>query len=296
MNLEWVRTFLVAAETENFHKAADRRYISQAAVSQQMARLESVLSAPLFLREGRRVRLSSAGRAFIPFAKRLVETADAGRQRVWTIGAGRQRIFRLAATPLLAESSLLPWLCRQLLLADPSLDLTVTVDAPQAVRAALAAGALDGALVSELWGPAAGATRLLFRDPVYLLAGLEGDHDAPMTDVANLLANRRLIAVSSAPYLAGFLNELENQGRMVATMTVDQPAVAKQLAEQGVGVTLLPHLGVIRELLEGRLYALDAADLPIVPPLPVYWVCAEPTEPQCELADAILRRRWGKAD
>jgi DNA-binding transcriptional LysR family regulator len=37
MDLEWVATFLDAADTESFREVARRRLMSQAAVSQQMA-------------------------------------------------------------------------------------------------------------------------------------------------------------------------------------------------------------------------------------------------------------------
>ena len=292
MDLDWVRTFLAAADTENFRLAARRRFVSQATVSQHIARLEAALGAPLFDRIGRRVRLSPAGRAFRPYAERLVTTAETGREQVWAVRAGRSRPLRLAVVPIFAESSLLAWLCREILRHDPHTDLTVEVASGPTIREALEAGQVDAALIDQPLGGLALAQRLLFRDPVELLIGLEGDHDAPVPAGSALLRQRRLVVVGSAPYIAPFLAELERRGWLVATMTVDQAAVAKRLAEEGVGLTLLPHLTVVRELMEGRLYALPLADLPAVAPVPVFWVTPQPVPDSARGAEAIVGRRW----
>ncbi|MCL8207616.1 MAG: LysR family transcriptional regulator [Actinomycetia bacterium] len=293
MDLDWVRTFLAAADGENFRRAAKQRFVSQATVSQHVARLEAALGAPLFERAGRRVRLSPAGRAFVPYARRLVATADAGREQVWAVRAGRSRPFRLAVAPLLAESSLLSWLCREILRHEPRTDLTVHVASADAIQEALATGRADAALVDRPLGDGPIRARLLFRDPVELLAGLEGgDHDAPITPGSVLLRRHRLVVVAAAPYAAPFLAELEQRGWVVATMVVDQAAVAKRLAEEGVGLTLLPRLTVVRELLEGRLYNLPEADLPPLAPLAVFWVTPEPPPDIAAWAETILRRRW----
>ncbi len=293
MDLDWVQTFLAAAKTENFRQAAKLRYISQAAISQHIAHLEAALGTPLFDRVGRRVRLSSAGQAFLPYARRLVETAEAGRAQVWAIEAGRKRPLRLAATPLLAESSLLSWLCRQLLLHEPSIDLIVRVESTKVIGHALATGEIDGALTDESVNGLGGTVCLLFRDPVELLTGLEGDHDTPAPDTAFMLQRQRLILVSSAPYVAPFMSELERHRRIVATMTVDHPAVAKRLAEEGAGLTILPRLSVTRELMEGRLFALSTASLPTLAPLSVFWIAADAPSDTVTLVDTILKQRWG---
>lgn len=67
-----LRVFLVAAETLNFSRAAERLHMSQPSVTQHIQLLEAHFNAPLFHRNGRRLSLSSTGRALIPLAHRLV--------------------------------------------------------------------------------------------------------------------------------------------------------------------------------------------------------------------------------
>lgn len=72
MNLDLLRTFVVAADALNFTKAAEVLHLTQPAVSQHVKELESTLRQPLFERRGRRVMLSLAGEAFLPFARELL--------------------------------------------------------------------------------------------------------------------------------------------------------------------------------------------------------------------------------
>ena len=67
-----LRIFLVAAETLNFSRAAERLYISQPSVTQTIQALEGQLGSPLFVRSGRKLALTSAGSALLPLARQLV--------------------------------------------------------------------------------------------------------------------------------------------------------------------------------------------------------------------------------
>lgn len=73
MNLQAVETFVAVAELGSFRGAAMRLGISQPAVSQQMRRLETELGARLLdRREG---TPTVAGRAFLPYARNLLEVS-----------------------------------------------------------------------------------------------------------------------------------------------------------------------------------------------------------------------------
>ncbi len=64
IELRHLRTFVTVADTENFTRAAERLGITQPSVSIQVKELEQTLGAQLFSRNGPRVALTPAGRAF----------------------------------------------------------------------------------------------------------------------------------------------------------------------------------------------------------------------------------------
>jgi DNA-binding transcriptional LysR family regulator len=69
-----LRYFVAVAEEQSFTRAANQRlFISQPALSTQIRQLERSLRTVLFDRDGRTVRLTAAGEALLPHARRLTE-------------------------------------------------------------------------------------------------------------------------------------------------------------------------------------------------------------------------------
>jgi len=71
-----LRTFVAAAEDEHFGSAAEKVFKSQAAVSQQMQRLEDLLGCVLFVRVGRNKQLTDEGARMLKYAKRILNLND----------------------------------------------------------------------------------------------------------------------------------------------------------------------------------------------------------------------------
>ncbi len=65
--------FLVASETLNFTQAAERLHMSQPSISQHIRALEKHFGEELFIRQGRSLILSDAGRVLIPLAQQFVK-------------------------------------------------------------------------------------------------------------------------------------------------------------------------------------------------------------------------------
>lgn len=71
MELKNIRTFIKVAELENFTKASLELGYAQSTVTMQIQQLENELHANLFERNGKRIRLSAAGREFLKYAYQI---------------------------------------------------------------------------------------------------------------------------------------------------------------------------------------------------------------------------------
>ncbi|OBG96631.1 LysR family transcriptional regulator [Mycobacterium sp. E3251] len=102
MELRQVRYFVAVAEELHFGRAAQRVHISGPALSQQIISLERELGADLFVRDRRSVRLTEAGRTFLPDARRILSLADDAKHRLRQ-AAARSTPVRLGYVSWLPE-------------------------------------------------------------------------------------------------------------------------------------------------------------------------------------------------
>ena len=79
MEVHQLRYVCAIADTGNFSRAAERCKIAQPSLSQQVLKLEEELGTRLFDRLGRSIRLTEAGRAFIPRARAILHQMEAAR-------------------------------------------------------------------------------------------------------------------------------------------------------------------------------------------------------------------------
>jgi LysR family transcriptional regulator, hydrogen peroxide-inducible genes activator len=82
MEIHQLRYVCAIAETGSFSRAAERCQIAQPSLSQQVLKLEKDLGAKLFDRLGRSVRLTEAGRAFLPHARSILGQMETARSSV----------------------------------------------------------------------------------------------------------------------------------------------------------------------------------------------------------------------
>lgn len=79
MEMFQIRYALAAARLLNFTRAAAECNVSQPALTKAIRSLEAELGAPLFHREGRRLRLSTFGDSLLPHLRQIMAEADHAR-------------------------------------------------------------------------------------------------------------------------------------------------------------------------------------------------------------------------
>ena len=75
INIAELKVFVTAAEEMNFSRAAQRLHLSQSAVSQNIQSIERTYRVELFVRHGRSVQLSEAGKSILPMARDVLNSA-----------------------------------------------------------------------------------------------------------------------------------------------------------------------------------------------------------------------------
>ncbi|MBV8586706.1 MAG: LysR family transcriptional regulator, partial [Verrucomicrobia bacterium] len=103
MELRHLRYLVAVADELSFRRAAERLYVSHAALSQQIGDLEDELGLKLFDRNSRRIQITEVGRVFVAGAKRTLATAqEAVAQATEAAKGQRGRLIIGSLTPVTA--------------------------------------------------------------------------------------------------------------------------------------------------------------------------------------------------
>lgn len=102
MEINYIRHFVVLAETGNYLEAADILFMAQSSLSRHIKSIEEDLGAPLFDRTTRKVVLNDFGKAFLPYAKKIVEIQDEYSRALNSCLNGMTSTLTVASIPAMA--------------------------------------------------------------------------------------------------------------------------------------------------------------------------------------------------
>jgi LysR family transcriptional regulator, cyn operon transcriptional activator len=95
MNLQHLRLLETLTRTGSLRGAAEELGTSQPRLTQQLQKMERDLGAVLFLRSPHGLTLSEAGRAFLPFARRISSTFNSAQSAISELGQRGTRRLRI---------------------------------------------------------------------------------------------------------------------------------------------------------------------------------------------------------
>lgn len=148
MNLKQLETFLLVATLGSFRKTAERLFTTQPAVSARIAALEDELGARLFERTSGAVRLTAKGQALLPYAEKVLRSAENLRQQAGD-RSNLTGVLRLGVSETIVHT-MLPHFLARFHDSYPGVDVDLTVDITLNLRNELVARSLD---LAFLMGP-----------------------------------------------------------------------------------------------------------------------------------------------
>ncbi|MBK7661136.1 MAG: LysR family transcriptional regulator [Betaproteobacteria bacterium] len=146
-DMETLRSLVALADLGSLALASGRIGRTQAALSQQMRRLEERAGQPLFSRDSRRLVLTEAGQLMLGYARRILALNDEARQALRRTGVSGE--VRFGSSQDFGEAWLPPVLA-QFRKAFPAVRIEVRIDGGTRSVEAVEAGQLDVALALGL--------------------------------------------------------------------------------------------------------------------------------------------------
>ena len=240
-----LRSFVVLADEMHFGRAATRLFITQPALSSQIARMESDIGVRLFERSRRGIELTDSGRALLDKARESIRLADEGVQLAIQASTADSGVIDVAYAPA-AAFDVLPWLLRDWTREYPSITLRLReMTTGEQIPALLARDLQVGIVQSQIGHPQ--LSRLVIRRDPAVVALPEGHALASRTviEVADLAGERLMVLPRTAA--PAFFTVLEaafdrRSGPLLDDMHGGLPRVMAMVAAgQGIGLT---HAGL----------------------------------------------------
>ncbi|MEV0322804.1 LysR family transcriptional regulator [Streptomyces sp. NPDC050658] len=190
VDLDAVRTFVMAADAGRFQDAAAELSVTQQAVSKRIATLEKVLDVRLFTRTARGAKLTIDGQAFLPHARDLLRAEE---RALASVRVGRRALRVDVIGRRLAPAGVLGGFHR----ARPEVDLdVVTLFDVDAAVDALRSGTIDASFravtMPGLRLPDDIRAAPAFDEPIQLLTGPDHPLAAARAVAAAEIAGHRI--------------------------------------------------------------------------------------------------------
>ena len=243
MELQQLRLFLAAAESESFTRGARRAFVSQPALSASIAKLEDELGVKLFTRNKRNVVLTPAGRTLLERATRIVEECNKARDELKH--HDQQRMIRLGVINTLSISHVAR-LIEPYRRENRRLRLQVFDASKEEMEKLAESGRIDMALTLLTDRPGNGRrfthSKPLFSES-YSIAMATHHHlsKSPLLTLADL-ENEPFVSRSHCEYRQMLQHLLKSTGtRLNVAYVTNQDDRALSLVEQGVGIAIVPE-------------------------------------------------------
>lgn len=242
-----LRSFIETADAGSLSRAARQLGLSQPSLTGQVQRLEQALGAELFERHGRGVRLTEAGQALYPRARRLLEEMRAAEDAVRREGAMAASTLRVGAIPTVAPY-LMPAALTRWRLRDTTTRVELREDYSAILARALHDGSLDVAIAALPYAFDGLATEVLGVDR--LLVAVPNTHTAARAGRITLTQLHDSPAITLDPMhclgeqVAGFCSSRQVLPSVVCRSA--QLATVLELVGAGVGVSIVPALAAAR--------------------------------------------------
>lgn len=259
LNLHRLWIFMCVIDCGGFSAAAEKLYMSQPSVSNQIRQLEASAGVTLIDRSGAKVRPTAEGEVLLEYARRvflLADEAAAAIQQVAGLKAGRLAVGGTTTV----GTYLLPQLIAQFRRAHPAISCDIVVGNAVQVTKQLVDGDIGLAVLAGKPREAHLVTHTILEERLVLVAS--SDH--LLVDKA--LSPSDLRAETFLIRERGSLTREQQESALDHWELADSgraemwgPETLKQAAAAGLGITLISEHAVARELATGVLVALDIA-------------------------------------
>lgn len=248
-DLHKIRIFHVVARMSSFTRAAEHLHMTQPTVSQQIALLEQTLNVKLFERDTRNLRLTAAGQVLFEYAEKLLALGEETVNAVQVAAGHADQTLKLGVGHLLA-TYLLPDVLSHYRRQYPANRVRLSVGNTSELLSGLATAEIDLALVGSPAEHPDIVTEPFMRDRLVVIVAMNDEWaDREFIRLDDL---RERVFLTREPGSALYRTVAQLMGEDAlggeSVILLGETEAIKRSVELGLGVALIQHVAILREV------------------------------------------------
>lgn len=290
LNLQQLKSFVTVVSEGSMTEAANKLYLTQPAISQQIRNLEEELGVELLLRGTRIIKPSLQGELLFEHARRVLQMVQQAETAIRMMGSQLSGFLRIGTLNSLGVQLVSPVVGR-LLKFNPKVAFNVDFDEETNILKKFKNGELDVMIlpesaISELPGL---EKKLLLKEEMWLV-GSGKDADLPRQIQIKDLTQYSLMWLTREylDFEVQLKAKIQASGSPLnVTFATSNVGTLKRVIETGLGWGFLPSMAVKKQVRSGRMQHVQVKDFDYS--LNFYY-CRKPglSSEQVGLADALF--------
>ncbi len=267
MNLQQLATFCAILNEGSMTAAAEKLFLTQPAVSQQIRNLEEELGVELLVRGVRHVKPTLHGQLLYEYAKKimhLTKQAEVAIQSMKSEVKGKLVIGTLNSIGMYLVSPLVGLFLK----TNSQITLNLEYGSGEEILAAMKKGELDVAILPDVNKEYSGNSdlyeeKVLFKDEVWLVVSARDATVPSSIDLNGLLENPMVKLKHHFPAFDAFLQKQLDAKNIKINPVIETTNVGslKRVIESGFGWGFLPAHSIRKQVQSGRLARVEVSDI-----------------------------------
>ena len=259
MELSQLETFLQVAELGSLSRAAETLELTQPTLSARIQALERDVGQRLFDRMGRGVRLTEAGRAFVPFAERSLILLQEGREAIIASQSPTRGKLRIGSARVIG-AYVLPDYLEHFHVEYPGVEVSILTGRSHEVLQMILDEEVQVGLGRTLVHPEIESTYLYDEEIVFTVHPSHRFASRKEVSISEIAQEPLILYDKDSTYYVLITRVCREAGIVPrVTMNLDSVEATKKMVERGLGVSFLPVSAMRTELSIGTLVYVPIA-------------------------------------
>lgn len=258
LNYKGLETLYWVARLKSFNKAAVQLNTTQSSVSQRISALEQELGVKLLERKSRVIYLTDHGQVAFKYAEKSIVLHEQFLTEI-SHHCFTESTIRLGVAETIVHTWLVDFI-EKVYSEHPQITVDIIVNITPVLKESLKNGELDMVFMLDHTCDFDCIQRpLCCFEQSFLVSAKQGQHFLQRRTLGlREIIRSTIISYPKNTYPYVDLKQQINQMRLVEPKTITSYSLATliKMTEEGMGVGVFPHLSVLKELREKRLYIL----------------------------------------